>query len=99
MLASISTSLPWIHTREKTRKGSLGRLLRGQAGRKTGRGTGAKEFKSRRAKRLGWRLRERLSLRAPRCLLGSFQFSRLSRFYTTYVPRRESAPHIPQFER
>jgi hypothetical protein len=45
--------------------GKFGQLLRKAGGAETGRITGAKEFKSRRAKRLGWRLREPLSLRMP----------------------------------
>jgi hypothetical protein len=43
----------------------LGKLLRKAGEAETGRITGAKEFKSRRAKRLGWRLRETLSLQMP----------------------------------
>jgi len=43
----------------------LGKLLRKAGEAETGRITGAKEFKSRRAKRLGWRLRETPSLQMP----------------------------------
>src|ERR1700685_2487545 len=67
MVASKSTSLPLASlNRERwlAREVFRGACLRaGEA--ETGRRTGAKEFKSRRAKRLGWRLRERLSLAAP----------------------------------
>ena len=64
---------------------SFERLLRGQAGRKTGRRTGAKEFKSEMAKRLGWRLREALSRQAPCCLFClPIEVPGLFRFYTRF---------------
>jgi hypothetical protein len=55
----------------------LGKLLRKAGEAETGRITGAKEFKSRRAKRLGWRLREPLSLQMP---IRVFRVSRIFDF-------------------
>src|SRR5580700_1847610 len=67
MVASIPNvaSLGLTQSRAMARRGSFRRAASRAGEAETGRRTGAKEFKSRRAKRLGWRLRERLSLQAP----------------------------------
>src|SRR5215469_14563084 len=72
MLASNTISLPRCHSSaSESRAGKLRQAAPRAGGAETGRDTGAKEFKSELAKRLGWRLREPTSLRAPCRLLGS----------------------------
>jgi hypothetical protein len=73
------TPLSLPHSSASEARGKFGQLLRKAGGAETGRITGAKEFKSRRAKRLGWRLREPLSLQMPICVF------RLSRIYVSAI--------------
>ncbi len=65
VLASNLTPLPLASLIAGETRREAWALFRGQAERKRPKETGAKENKSRLAKRLEWRLREVLSLRAP----------------------------------
>ena len=96
MLASNNVaSLGFTRSRAWLAREVFGTAAPRAGGAETGRRTGAKEFKSRRAKRLGWRLRERLSLRAPHCLLVSWLF----RFCTRRSRGATSAPHSAVYAR
>jgi hypothetical protein len=68
-------------------------------GTETAEGTGAKDYKFTLAKRLARRLRERLSLRAPRRVFhGSLQFGSLqfAQVQNSLAVWRDPAPHIPR---
>ena len=92
MLASKLTPLPLASLIAGETRREAWALFRGQAERKRPKETGAKDYKFTLAKRLAWRLRERLSLWTPRRV-----FQGVQQFYTGSQQlgslARSGAPH------